>query len=555
MKKWRLIVLKNQMVFGNFISNLVGTMVVGLISLHSIDPPTSNLQHLSESVDSIFLPIVWLLIFLFTLYYERPIRKFIDQKYRYKQPIDDSLETTAKRRLLNEPFVLIAVDLLVWLIAAAIYPLVFLVAYEGDFNWHRVVFRTLMVCMITLIVAFYFLEHILQKRMVPHFFPEGGLSKISKSHRIRIRLRIAALILACNIIPCISFMMILRETSRISLEPEILLDSLRKSIFTNSLIFIITGLFLARLVSLNLSKPLEEIISVVKNIRRGNFDSKVRVMSNDEIGYTGDAINEMAKGLQEREKMRRSLDLAREVQLNLLPKSPPNIKGLDIAGQSIYCDETGGDYFDFFEPDGQKKNQLAVLVGDVSGHGIPSALLMASARAYLRLRSFLPGNLAQTVTDVNIQLCRDVGYSGQFMTLFFMGIDAETREIHWVRAGHDPAILYDPSSDSFEELMGKGLPMGVDEHLKYEENGKIGIPEGQVLIIGTDGIWEARGPNGKMFGKDPLYKILRQKSAFGAEEILNEIMSTLKDFKNGLPLEDDATLVVIRFTSDLKPSE
>jgi phosphoserine phosphatase RsbU/P len=553
MKKWRLIVLKNQMVFGNFISNLVGTMVVGLISLHSIDPPTSNIQQLSESVDSIFLPIVWLLIFLFTLYYERPIRKFIDQKYRYKKPVDDSLKTTAKRRLLNEPFVLITVDLLVWLIAAAVYPLVFWVAYEGDFNWHRVVFRTLMVCMVTLIVAFYFLEHILQKQMVPHFFPEGGLSKISKSHRIRIRLRIAALILACNIIPCISFMMILRETSRISLEPEILLDLLRKSIFTNSLIFIITGLFLARLVSLNLSKPLEEIISVVKNIRRGNFDSKVRVMSNDEIGYTGDAINEMAKGLQEREKMRRSLDLAREVQLNLLPKSPPNIKGLDIAGQSIYCDQTGGDYFDFFEPDGQKKGQLAVLVGDVSGHGIPSALLMASARAYLRLRSFLPGTLAQTVTDVNIQLCRDVGYSGQFMTLFFMGIDAETREIHWVRAGHDPAILYDRGSDTFEELMGKGLPMGVDEHLKYEENGKTGIPEGQVLIIGTDGIWEARGPDGKMFGKDRLYKILRQKSAFGAEEILNEIMSTLKDFKNGLPLEDDATLVVIRFTSDLKP--
>jgi sigma-B regulation protein RsbU (phosphoserine phosphatase) len=553
MKKWRLIVLKNQMVFGNFISNLVGTMVVGLISLHSIDPPTSNIQQLSERVDSIFLPIVWLLIFLFTLYYERPIRKFIDQKYRYKQPVDDSLKTTAKRRLLNEPLVLITVDLLVWLIAAAVYPLVFWVAYEGDFNWHRVVFRTLMVCMVTLIVAFYFLEHILQKQMVPHFFPEGGLSKISKSHRIRIRLRIAALILACNIIPCISFMMILRETSRISLEPEILLDLLRKSIFTNSLIFIITGLFLARLVSLNLSKPLEEIISVVKNIRRGNFDSKVRVMSNDEIGYTGDAINEMAKGLQEREKMRRSLDLAREVQLNLLPKSPPNIKGLDIAGQSIYCDQTGGDYFDFFEPDGQKKGQLAVLVGDVSGHGIPSALLMASARAYLRLRSFLPGTIAQTVTDVNIQLCRDVGYSGQFMTLFFMEIDVETGKIHWVRAGHDPAILYDRSSDSFEELMGKGLPMGVDEHLKYEENGKTGIPEGQVIIIGTDGIWEARGPDGKMFGKDRLYKILRQKSAFGAEEILNEIMSTLKDFKNGLPLEDDATLVVIRFTSDLKP--
>ncbi len=550
MKKWRLIVLKNQMVFGNFFSNLVGIKVVGLISLHSIDPPPLDLQHLSESVDSIFLPIVYLMLFLFTLYYERPIRNYIDQKYKLEQPVDEPAETQARRRLLNEPFVLIAVDLLVWLIAAIVYPLVFWAAYEGDFHWHRVVFRTLMVCMITLIVAFYFLEHILQKRMVPHFFPEGGLSRISKSQRIRIRTRIAALMLACNIIPCISFMMIMRETFRISMDPVLLMDLLRKSILTNSLIFIITGLFLARLVSLNLSKPLEEIISVVKNIRRGHFESRVRVMSNDEIGYTGDAINEMAKGLQDREKMQRSLDLAREVQLNLLPKSSPNIKGLDIAGQSIYCDQTGGDYFDFFESDGQIKGKTAILVGDVSGHGIPSALLMASARAFLRLRSFLPGTIAQTVTDVNIQLSRDVGNSGQFMTLFFLGIDAEAEKITWVRAGHDPAILYDRSSDSFEELMGKGLPMGVDENVIYEECEKIGIPEGRVIIIGTDGIWEARGPDGKMFGKDPLYEILRQKSEVGAEEILNEIMSALKDFKGGLPLEDDATLVVIRFISD-----
>jgi phosphoserine phosphatase RsbU/P len=554
MNKWRLIILKNQMVFGNFFSNLVGVKVVGLISLRSIDPPTQDLQQLTGSVDAIFMPIVFLLIFLFTLFYERPIRKYIDQKYILGQPVSEPLKSQARRHLLNEPFVLIGADLLIWIVAAIVYPVVFRVAYEGDFHWHRVVFRTLMVCMITLIVAFFFLEHILQKRMVPFFFPEGGLSRISKSLRIRIRTRIAALIMACNIIPCLAFIIIVRETFRMTMEPEPLLDLLRKSILTNSVVFIITGLFLARLVSLNLSKPFKEIISVLKDIRRGNLDSRVRVMSNDEIGYTGDAINEMTKGLQEREKMRRSLDLAREVQLNLLPKSPPSIKGLDIAGRSIYCDQTGGDYYDFLTFDGQKKGQLAVVVGDVSGHGIPSALLMASARAFLRLRAFLPGTFAQTVTDVNIQLSRDVGYSGQFMTLFLLGIDAEAGEIHWVRAGHDPAILYDRRSDSFEELMGEGLPLGVDEHSTYEENGKTGLNQDQVIIIGTDGIWEARGPDGKMFGKDPLYEILRQKSGFGAEEILHEIMSALKDFKSGLVLEDDATMVVIRFTSDYNPS-
>lgn len=552
MNKWRLISLKNQMVVGNFFSNVVGVKVVGLISLRSIDPPTQDLQRLTEAVDAIFMPVVFLLIFVFTLYYERPIRKFIDQKYRYEQAVDDPLKTQARLRLLNEPFALIAADLVVWLLAAVVYPVVFWMAYEGDFHGHRVVFRTLMVCLITLIVAFFFLEHILQKRMIPYFFPEGGLSRISKSLRIRIRTRIAALLLACNVIPCISFMMIMRESIRIPLEPEPLLNLLRNSIWTNSFIFIITGLFLARLVSLNLSKPLEEIISVLKSIRRGNFDSRVRVMSNDEIGYTGDAINEMAKGLKEREKMRRSLDLAREVQLKLLPKSPPKLEGLDIAGRSIYCDQTGGDYFDYFELSGCYNGRIAVVVGDVSGHGIPSALLMASARAFLRLRSSLPGAIPETISDVNIQLSRDVGNSGQFMTLFFLGIDAETGEINWVRAGHDPAILYDPNSDSFQELMGKGLALGIDEQSRYEENRKTGLTEGQVIIIGTDGIWEARDPNGKMFGKDPLYEILRQKNMFEAEEILNEVISSLQAFKGGTPLEDDATLVVIRFTSKNK---
>ena len=92
-------------------------------------------------------------------------------------------------------------------------------------------------------------------------------------------------------------------------------------------------------------KPFEEILSVLKKIRRGRLDSRVTVMANDEIGYTGDAINDMAAGLRERESMRQSLNLAKEVQLTLLPKSPPRIEGLDIAARIIYCDQTGGDYF------------------------------------------------------------------------------------------------------------------------------------------------------------------------------------------------------------------
>jgi sigma-B regulation protein RsbU (phosphoserine phosphatase) len=138
------------------------------------------------------------------------------------------------------------------------------------------------------------------------------------------------------------------------------------------------------------------------------------VVSNDEIGYTGDVIN---------------------VQQNLLPKENPRIKGLDIAGKSIYCDETGGDYYDFIKLDGGRPANIAIVVGDVSGHGIPSALLMATARAFIRQRAYLPGGLSQIISDVNRQIVGDVEDSGQFMTLFYMTVDQDNRCLEWVRAG------------------------------------------------------------------------------------------------------------------------
>jgi sigma-B regulation protein RsbU (phosphoserine phosphatase) len=246
--------------------------------------------------------------------------------------------------------------------------------------------------------------------------------------------------------------------------------------------------------------------------------------------------------------MRHSLELAREIQLSLLPESAPVVRGLDIAGRSIYCDRTGGDYFDFLKFEGPGDRRLVVAVGDVAGHGIPSALLMTTARAFIRIRSFLPGSIARAVGDVNVQLARDLGESGQFMTLFFLMIDPGKKTIKWVRAGHEPAVLYDPSSDSFEELMGKGLALGVDETWEYEQMHKSGIEHGQVLLIATDGLWEARNAEGKMLGKESMRQIIRRKHEKSAEEILNEFFTLLEEFKEGEPLEDDVTLVVVRFT-------
>ena len=207
--------------------------------------------------------------------------------------------------------------------------------------------------------------------------------------------------------------------------------------------------------------------------------------------------------------MQQSLNLAMEVQQGLIPGRDPEIDGLDIAGRVIYCDETGGDYYDYLDRNGTGPGCVGIVVGDVAEHGIQSALLMTSARAFLRQRCSMPGRPAEVIADVNRQFTRDVEESGRFMTMFYCEMDMGAREICWVRAGHDPAWVYRPEADVFEDLGGGGLPLGISETCVCEE-GRRRLEKGDVIVIGTDGIWEARNPEGEFFGKDRLRGIVRE---------------------------------------------
>ena len=135
------------------------------------------------------------------------------------------------------------------------------------------------------------------------------------------------------------------------------------------------------------------------------------------------------------------------------------------------------------------------------------------------------------------------------MTLFLTRIDRNKNSMEWVTAGHDPAFIYDTATDAFIDLKGKGLALGVMENAKYSEAQRDIIP-GQIIIIATDGLWEARSPNDKMFGKDRLYKIIRQNASATANEIQGAIFEALKRFRKDAKLEDDMTLVVVKVERD-----
>ena len=319
----------------------------------------------------------------------------------------------------------------------------------------------------------------------------------------------------------------------------------RYAIVSTALI-ILLGVFMSLLVSLYFSKPIDRLMNGIRAILDGDYDHQVRIDRNDELGDVGNAFNQMAQGLKERQIMRRSLALAMEVQRSLLPRRMPQIEGLDIAGHSIYCDETGGDYYDFIDTGEQGLGKIGLVLGDVSGHGIPSALLMATARAFIRQRSCLAGSIAEVVGDVNHLLTHDVENSSSFMTLFYLSVDMPSRRLRWVRAGHDPAIYYDPASDSFDYLVGQGVPLGVDADWRFEENQKGDLRPGQIIVIGTDGIWESRNVEGTMFGKTPVLNLIRQNRDATARQILDAIIDGLNRFRRGVDLEDDVTLLVVK---------
>jgi sigma-B regulation protein RsbU (phosphoserine phosphatase) len=253
-------------------------------------------------------------------------------------------------------------------------------------------------------------------------------------------------------------------------------------------------------------------------------------------------------------RMLSALELAEEVQQNLLPRDVPDIKGLDIAAKSIYCNQTGGDFYDFLNVSQDSDDKFSVVVGDVSGHGIAAGLLMATARALIRSRSAQPGDLSQIVTDINRNLTLDVYETGRFTTLFFLMVDPLNHLLKWVRAGHDAALLYDPGSEDFEDLYGSGLALGLDEDYQYEENEWKGLAKGQIIFIGTDGIWEAFNSKDELFGKESIKEIIRQNDAAGAKDILNGILTGLNRFRQGQEPEDDVTLVVVKVTDDAAPS-
>ena len=480
----------------------------------------------------------------------KPIAACLEHFKRNQTPPPEML-TKGRRRLLNLPFVFIPVSIGLWFaIPAMLAGIAFASGQMGGRTALILAFRASMIGLIVSTVSFHRLESYSRKHLIPLFFPNGRLTEIKGAAQLSIDRRIRLLFRLGSLVPMVILIVTLMTLQWEVDSAVISAKSYGRGILVFTLVlaayFFIAGGVLHRAVSRSIARPLGEVIRVLRRVAKGDFNQQVRVVSNDEIGYAGDVINQMAVGLQDRERLRRSLELAMAVQQRLLPAEDPLIDGLDIAGESVYCDETGGDYFDYltFEDGGCRR--LGIVIGDVAGHGIPSALLMATVRGFLRQRAVLGGGLAEIVTDVNRQLCHDVAEAGGFMTLFVLVPDPAGRCLQWLRAGHEPAICYDPSADRLTQLMGSGMAMGVDEAAVFEAHTLEGLSDGSIILLCTDGIFEAHSPQGELFGRQRVQALIRRHSSLPAHGLLRELTAAVASFRGNEAPEDDITLVVLK---------
>ncbi len=489
---------------------------------------------------------------VFLTRWEKDLIRFVDLKM-HDQAVDLDLRKKVQRKILNLPYICSLTSLFNWFLAANIMTI-----YSSNdlieasfaakyFESSRTFIGVIIAGIVTCAIVFFTVEKSCAK-IWPHFFPEGGLIKTPAVFRLRLHVRMLVIFGLASVMPIILMAVLSYNKARMMLvlPPQDVIGSLLYLTAFLLAVALATAIFLSRTFSTSIIAPVRRMENAMIKVEEGDFTAFVPVDTNDELGALAEHFNQMTEGLKERYRLRRSLDLAKEVQQNLLPKANPVVEGLDIAGKSIYCDETGGDYYDFISIGDNDKQKIGVAIGDVAGHGISSALLMATVRSSLRQRASLPGSIANIISDINYQLVQDVEDSGQFMTMFYLSIDPMKRNLHWVRAGHDPAIFYDPGSDSFEELGGPGLSLGIDENWVFEDNLKTGLTKGQIILLCTDGIWEARDPRGEMFGKEPILHILQKNSSSSANEILEIILDSLNSFQKSAKIEDDITLVVIK---------
>jgi sigma-B regulation protein RsbU (phosphoserine phosphatase) len=243
---------------------------------------------------------------------------------------------------------------------------------------------------------------------------------------------------------------------------------------------------------------------------------------------------------EENRRMERELDLARDIQMSLVPSQPLILGTWETHGRVVPARQVGGDYFDFFPLAGGAR--FAVSIADVSGKGVPAALLMSNVQA--SLRAFCDGvrPIPDAMASVNRSVTRAVA-GGKFITLFYAELDVTSGTLRYVNAGHNYPLLR-RRDGRVEEMTEGGLLFGLKEDAEYRQ-GETRLEPGDALLLYSDGLSEAMDSLGQQFGEDRLIEAWRGIRDVPMGEVIDRLLSEIRTFRGSAGQSDDMTAVVV----------
>ena len=248
---------------------------------------------------------------------------------------------------------------------------------------------------------------------------------------------------------------------------------------------------------------------------------------------------------QQRDQLLQDVALAAQVQRMFLPNHRPSIPGLEIAGMMQPARGVSGDYYDYRSID---EHTLQIVIADVSGKGVPAALLMSATAAAVQLEARQKRDMLEVVNRLNSSL-HSLSDSNRYVTLLLADIDARRQSLRYVNCGHNPALLFQVKTHDVVPMESSCFPIGMFDSeacaIKSAD-----LTAGDILVLYTDGVTEAENSLGEEFGMERLSTLIRRSHMLSADRLMNHILESVTDFSRDVGLDDDATILVVKFTFD-----
>jgi serine phosphatase RsbU (regulator of sigma subunit)/anti-sigma regulatory factor (Ser/Thr protein kinase)/anti-anti-sigma regulatory factor len=330
-------------------------------------------------------------------------------------------------------------------------------------------------------------------------------------------------------------------------------DARQSALLYAGLILILGNVGLLFLVHV-LMMPFKKLASWVRGMGEGTLEDSIIIDSDQDLGEIAEAFNDMARKfrfaqseLVEKERLQQEIEVAREIQHMLLPRSFPKVEGYEIASFYRAAKEVGGDYFDFVWVD---EDTLGIAIADVSGKGVPGSLVMTMIRTALRLEARGNKSASDVLVKVNKFVSDDIK-KGMFITMFYIILDSKNRIVNFASAGHNPVILYRSATKKSYYLNPEGFPVGIsidDEDLfaRSIRTDSMRLIKGDFLVAYTDGVTEAMNPEREQYGEERFLDAIRRYGGNPVGEFVKSVQDEIDTFTQDHPQNDDITLLVIQ---------